>query len=438
MEQQIRFCTSAGGVCIAYAVVHDGPRTVVYAAGFPSHLEVEWQRPSSRALLEALASGSTLIRYDLRGCGLSDADVSDFSLEALVGDLAAVVDASGAEDFVLLSMGMLGGPTAIAYAARQPEKVAHLVLCSAFACGERLADADKRAAVIGYTERLGFPVMDFMEGTDEKTSLDRTGREVVHLAPVSLQAALLRTMYACDVTPLLPRLTMPVTVLHGRNDRLIPFAEGRALAAALPRAEFVPIEGNTGSALTERDSTVPAIRRALSMAPSRGPAHASMCTVLFTDIESSTQTTQRLGDAAAQELVRAHNAIVREALDRHGGQEIKHTGDGIMASFGSASAAVECASEVQRAATARPGLPRVRIGLNAGEPIAEEGDLFGTTVQLARRICDAADPGDVLVSDVVRQLAAGKGFLFADAGYAALKGFDEPVRVFSLRWQTEP
>jgi class 3 adenylate cyclase len=136
---------------------------------------------------------------------------------------------------------------------------------------------------------------------------------------------------------------------------------------------------------------------------------------MFTDIEGSTSLTQRLGDEGAQKLLRDHDETVRRALDSYNGKEIKHTGDGIMASFFSASRAVGCALQIQKTFSARnianpEDTVKIRIGLNAGEPIAEDDDLFGTSVQLARRLCDRAQPGRVLVSDVVRQLVAGKGF----------------------------
>jgi len=157
-----------------------------------------------------------------------------------------------------------------------------------------------------------------------------------------------------------------------------------------------------------------------------------------------------LGDASTQKVRRAHNKIVREALEANGGTETKHTGDGIMASFASTSQAVACAVAMQKAfaglkTSAGEGVDRpegatdggihVRIGLNAGEPIAEERDLFGTAVDLAARIRDKAEPGEILVSDVVRQLVAGKGFLFNDRGEHALKGFEDPVRVYEVRWR---
>jgi adenylate cyclase len=157
---------------------------------------------------------------------------------------------------------------------------------------------------------------------------------------------------------------------------------------------------------------------------------------------SSTALTRRLGDAKAQDVRRSHNTIVREALKAHDGVEIKHTGDGIMASFATASSAIESAIAIQRGVEAHkqahPDSPlAVYIGLNAGEPIAEERDLYGTSVDLASRMCEHAEPGQILASNVVRELAEGKGFLFADIGEVMPKGFENPVRVYEVRWREE-
>jgi adenylate cyclase len=164
-------------------------------------------------------------------------------------------------------------------------------------------------------------------------------------------------------------------------------------------------------------------------------------TILFTDIEGSTPLTQRLGDAEAQTVVRAHNRIVRDSLSASGGKEIKHTGDGLMVSFYSATQAVQCAIRIQQGvaeyAGSHPESPlRVRCGLNAGEPVAEGGDYFGTAVQLAARICELSQPGTIVVSGVVRDLTAGKRFLFADLGETVPRGFEDPVRLFEVRWES--
>ena len=180
--------------------------------------------------------------------------------------------------------------------------------------------------------------------------------------------------------------------------------------------------------------------RAAGSAEAPGAGHyGGLVVILFTDMQGSTPLTQRIGDAKAQELLRAHNAAIGDCLERHAGNRIKHTGDGIMASFASASAAIACAIDIQRAfllANAeRPDTPmRLRIGLNAGEPVAEDEDLFGTAVNAAARIAGRAQPGQILVSDVVRQLAAGKGFAFGDQGRVALKGFAERFRLYSVDW----
>lgn len=159
--------------------------------------------------------------------------------------------------------------------------------------------------------------------------------------------------------------------------------------------------------------------------------------ILFTDIVGSTELTQRLGDEAAMGIIEAHDAIVRAALAATGGREVKHTGDGMMASFVSAAAAVRCACQIQRALMeqkdARAGSQfSVRIGIAAGEPVEQRNDLFGSTVQLAARLCSEAKPGQILVSNVIGELCIGKVMRFSDAGEMKLKGFEAPVRTLAV------
>ena len=163
-------------------------------------------------------------------------------------------------------------------------------------------------------------------------------------------------------------------------------------------------------------------------------------TILFTDIVESTFFTQTLGDEAGMALLGVHDTVVRNALSALGGREVKHTGDGIMASFLSAAGAVKCASRVQselakHAAEANGQHPiRVRIGVAAGEPVEQNSDLFGSTVQLASRLCSQASPEQILVTNAVAELCLGKGLRFADVGEIALKGFDRPVRAHAVEW----
>ena len=174
--------------------------------------------------------------------------------------------------------------------------------------------------------------------------------------------------------------------------------------------------------------------------PTGGEKKSSIMTVMFTDMVGSTDLTQARGDVAAQEIVRKHNAIVRTALTQFAGHEVKHTGDGIMASFASAANAVDATIQIQRQVAThnekQPNLPlHLRIGLNSGEPIQEEDDLFGSTVQLAARVCAATDSDQTLCTQVVKDLAGSKALAFSDGGVHALKGFRDKFQLWEVSWR---
>jgi class 3 adenylate cyclase len=254
------------------------------------------------------------------------------------------------------------------------------------------------------------------------------------------QEAALRIMDSLrdvDVSALLPEIGVPTLVLQHSD---VPFPDvdmARRIAAAVPDASLHVLEGNYGTEMAAERGPIAQFLGASDPIP----RSRSLMTLLFTDIHESTRLTQRVGDAVAQDFVRTHNTVVREALATHAGREVKHTGDGIMAAFGSAAAALECSIAIQTALARHNDSSRqpvrVRIGLNAGEPLAEEDDLFGTAVQLAARVCAFAEPDQIVASDVVRQLVAGKEFMFADIGPVPLRGFDEPTRLFELHWQPD-
>ena len=176
--------------------------------------------------------------------------------------------------------------------------------------------------------------------------------------------------------------------------------------------------------------------------PGGGPSERDpgIRTVLFTDIVDSTILTQSLGDKEAMALLGVHDTIVRDALSASGGREIKHTGDGIMASFVSAAAAVRCAIKIQRELDKHAGANpkrclKVRVGAAVGEPVEQHNDLFGSTVQLAARLCAHAQPEQILVSNAIAELCLGKGLLFEDVGEVTLKGFGSPVRAHVAAWR---
>jgi class 3 adenylate cyclase len=266
--------------------------------------------------------------------------------------------------------------------------------------------------------------------------------------PEVLQAAY-RAIEQVDVAALLPQVRAPTLVLQRRQVRVPDLGIARGLASRIPDARLVLLEGGSAAPyLGDTEAVLQAIDEFLGEGeePARGaepPAAGAFRTVLFTDVEGSTALTQRLGDAKGRAVLREHERIVREALKAHGGAEVKSLGDGFMASFSSATRALECAIAMQRAfaeynaGVGAQGLAplHMRIGLNAGEPIAEDEDLFGTAVILAARIAAKAEGGEILASDVVRQLVAGKGFLFSDRGDVVLRGFEDPVRLYDVRWE---
>lgn len=253
MKQQIRFCRAPDDVRIAYATVGDGP-PLVKAANYLTHLEHDFNGPVWRHWLRELARHHTLIRYDERGCGLSDWDVTDFSIDAWVQDLEAVVDAVGLERFPLLGISQ-GAAVSVAYAVKHPEKVTHLILYGGYARGrfnrDLTAEEKLQAETMIDVIRVGwgkenpafrqlFTTMMMPEGTEAQMDwLNELAR--ISATPENA-AAMERAFYQIDVTDLAPRVTTPTLVLHSRDDAGIPFEEGRLLATLIPDARFIPLD----------------------------------------------------------------------------------------------------------------------------------------------------------------------------------------------------
>ncbi len=448
MEPRIQYAKTEDGVSIAFWTLGEG-KPLLYMPPPFTHIQLEWQFPEVRRWYENLAQRRKLIRFDTRGFGLSQREVPGISLDSLVLDLEAVVGRLQIERFALLGY-MHSGPVAIAYAARRPERVSHLILWSAYAEPTEWTASPQLQASRGlidkdwatYTETVAHIVMGWSQGEPARRYAELIRESTT---PDQLQAGI-RTTLELDVRALLPEVKTPTLVLHRQQVPFPAMSTASGLAAGIPDARLAVLEGESlAPYLGDSASVLRAIDEFLSEGEEEAagaPTPGGMVTILFTDMEGSTALAQRLGDAAAQNVRRTHNEIVRSALGEHAGREIKHTGDGIMASFTTASAALACAVAIQQGVAAhvaeQPDSPLgVYIGLNAGEPIAEDDDLFGTSVDLARRICDHAEPGQILASNVVRELAEGKGFLFGDIGDVVPKGFEQPVRLYEVRWRDE-
>jgi class 3 adenylate cyclase/pimeloyl-ACP methyl ester carboxylesterase len=445
MEPRIRYAKTTDGVSIAFSTLGEGMPFVQMPFPF-SHLHLGWEIPEFRSWDERLAKNRQLVDYDARGSGLSDRDVTDISLDARVRDLEAVVDRLGLERFALFAP-VLSGPVGIAYAVRRPERVSHLILWNSAARRADITSGPEVQALLQlvnadwkmFTETLAHVAFGWSAGEPAR-------RYAAVIRESITQEGLLAALAAPDVdmTELLPQVRSPTLVLHRRETPFPSVDTARGLASRIPNARLALLPGGAGAPhIGDSEAVHSAIDEFLdegaeAETEAEGLSADIVHTILFTDVEGSTALTQRLGDAKARELLREHERIVREALKTHGGSEVKTMGDGFMASFSSATKALECAIAMQRAFAEHNESAEepieVRVGLNAGEPIAEDEDLFGTAVNLAARICAHAEAGQILAPVVVRELAAGKQFLLADLGETELRGFEDPVRLFEVRW----
>jgi class 3 adenylate cyclase len=451
VQPPIRFVTTGDGVDIACCASGSGP-PLLLVRGWISDLEAMWADDAFRSFFEPLTNHRTLVRFDARGNGLSERAPEDLSLDALLADVDAVVEGLGLEQVTLLGS-VYGSAVAAAWTARHPERVDRLVLDTPFARGTDLGTPDALERILTMismagTESAAWAPLTHLTSPDLMGShRQRIARNRRAISP-EVAGALFRMAFALDITSDLAAIRAPTLVLHRRKAVAVPLAAGRRVAALVPGARFVALSGSSANLWEDDVATVfDVLGEFLGLpAPVVAPARhvpAPTRAVLFTDLEGSTALTSALGDRAAQELLHEHDQLVRTLLDAWGGREVKHTGDGIMASFPSVSGALSAAVGVQQAISERnAGSPQtplaVRVGINAGEPIEEGDDLYGTVVQLAARLCAAAEPGQVLVSNVVRELVAGKGFRFDDLGEAVLKGFPDPVHRHALRQSWRP
>jgi len=365
-EPRIQYTKTSDGVNIAYFTVGQGPPLIMVPPIPYSHLELEWADRGHRAWDERLARGKTLVRYDNRGSGLSDREIESFDLDGLVLDIEAVVDRLGLDKIAVFGMSQ-GGSAAIAFAAKHPERVTHLVLWLPFDA-ETPLNRGPYDALKGtrdwdlFTQTIAHAMLAGWDEGDYARSYGRLMREAVDPEPVLSG----KRSGVFPVAHLLSSVVCPTMVLHRREATLPPLQSGKRIAGGIPNAELVVLEGGVpmpwvgdmeGIARTVdrflgiRDEPAPA-------ASAAAPATSSgtLATILFTDVEGSTALTDRLGDAAAREVLREHERITREALKTHGGSEVKTMGDGFMASFGSATKALECAIAIQKAFDA-PGTP---------------------------------------------------------------------------------
>ena len=446
IEHDLGYYTRPDGVTIAYGTAGSGPPLIV-VPGWTTHVSWWWREPAT-LLVEPLTRHFRLVVYDKHGHGLSDRDRTEFTLEAERYDVEALADHLGLEKFDLFGLSE-GGAVAMSYAAHHPERVRKLALYSTFANGPAVASADFQAslaAIVRASWGVGSKVIADMlvpgSSAEEQEEFAASQREG---ASAEVAARTLEMLYSWDLRPELPRVSAPTIVIHRRDSRAFPPRHGRDIAAGIPDCRAVIVDGVTHFPPRPGDpNTIDVVNEILGFLGDGARVEsvreqASIQTIVFTDVESSTELTDRLGDEAARQVLRVHERLTREALSAHGGTEVKTMGDGFMVSFSSASAALDAAIDLQRAIARElnddDNAIRVRVGINSGEPIAEDDDLYGTAVIKAARIMAQADGGQILVSGLVRELVAGRDFPFTTRGRVELKGFEEPVLLHELHWE---
>jgi class 3 adenylate cyclase len=427
MPPETRYAKS-GDINIAYQVVGGGPLDLVLVPAFVSHLDLDWEEPRYAHFLRRLASFSRLIRFDKRGTGLSDRPGGLPDLETRMDDVRAVLDTVGSERAALLGYSE-GGPMCILFAATYPERTSALVLYGTYAkrrdpdddypwaatWEERQAYADQVEREWGTEADLG----TMAPNADDAMVRWWRARARASASPGAAKALILMNSQI-DVRGVLSSLRVPTLVLHRRGDHDSRLDEGSYIAEHIPGARFVELEGEDHVPSIDSDQILDEVEEFLTGAR-RGPEpDRVLATVLFTDIVGSTERASELGDRRWRELLERHQAVVRRELERFWGREIDTAGDGFLATFDGPARAVRCARAIGNGVR---GLGiEVRAGLHTGECEVLGDKVAGVAVHTGARVAGAAGPGEVLVSNTVRDLVAGSGIQFEDRGEHELKG----------------
>jgi class 3 adenylate cyclase len=440
---EIRY-TQSGDVSIAYAINGEGPIDVVFVHGYISNLEVEWEDPGHVAFFRKLGSAVRVIRFDRRGAGLSDRARDVPTLETRMDDLRAVMDAARSPRAVLVAT-FEATAMVMLFAATYPERVAGLCLFYPLAKGvwapdypfaptdedyrfefeeirTRWGHADHAKA---FARRAAPTLADDPEFQTWAMRMFRQG------ASPGAALALRRMVMSVDVRDVLPSIHVPTLIVHTRAEH----EESDYVAERIPGARRLELNGRERVFWLAQgfpDSIVEFARTTWG----EPEPETLLATVLFTDIVGSTAKAAELGDRSWRDLVARHHSLVRAQLDRYRGRELDTAGDGFFAIFDGPIRAIRCAVAV-RTMVRELGL-EIRAGLHTGECQLIGEKPSGIAVNIGARVAAEAQPGDVLVSQTVKDLVAGSGIGFEDRGAAALKGVPGEWRLYAVVDDAEP
>jgi pimeloyl-ACP methyl ester carboxylesterase len=446
MGPETRYLLTADGVHIGYQVVGGGPVDLVYQSGWVSNVDLWWDMPGSGDFLRQLSRRGRLILFDRRGSGVSDrpSTVDALSLELAVDDTLAILDEIGSKRAILI--GFEDGSVVNALlAASHPERVSGLIMYAPWVAYWRDDDYPWGYSSVDAAESIEWT--DRHWGTDafarwnlediipaEQLTAEFIGRWSRYwrlcVSPAGA-VAIERMQQGVDVRSILPTIRVPTLVMHREGDAHM-YQGGAWIAsripgarfARLPGAEHPPFLGDTRSLLAELDRFVAGLRA------EEADLDRVLATVLFVDLVASTDLVAAGGDAAWRATLEQYRDLVRGLLARFRGIEVDSVGDGLFATFDGPARAVRCATAI---VTSVPALGlEARAGCHAGEVATVDGRAGGIAVHIGARVGTIAGPGEVLVSSTVKDLAAGSGLSFEDAGEHELKGVPDRWRLYRV------
>lgn len=433
---ETRYARAPDGTFIAYRVAGEGELDVLWVPPWLSHVEIDWEWPASESFLARLSRLGRVVVFDKRGTGLSDRPSGVPDLETRASDALAVLDAVGSSRALLFGEGLDGTALCTFLASSQPERVRAIALISPAATAARADDYPWGQTVAELeAERLEIPLgwgredhqqrlieinfgPDLLSYADDPAFLRFEARWQRYTASPGAAVEFDRVWASTDVRAVLDSVRVPALVLLRES---WPQPEvARYVAERMPSATLEVVPGRTSVMLEDSRPVVEAIGRFLDGLAPPDEVDVVLRAVLFTDIQASTERAAMLGDRAWKDLVEQHHATVRAALDRYAGVEVDTAGDGFFATFEGPARAVRCGQEIISQAG---GLGiAVRAGVHTGEYRLIDGKPGGLAVVIGARIAALASPGEVLVSQTVKDLTAGSGLEFEPRGSHRLKG----------------
>lgn len=432
--------TDCDGLSVAYQVWGDGLKNIVLVPGMISHLEAALDESGYQKWMKALSSLGRVAVFDKRGNGMSDRIEGAPTIDERVLDIEAVMDAAGMETATLIGVSE-GCCLACVYAAIMPARVESIILCGGYARGRLargLVDEETLAqAVQEFRENWGkpggmHPFSGFGPAADDLEGQKAFARMQRMSATPNTVAELFELAARIDVRALLPSVNKPTLVLHREEE--VPNGSDAAsdFVDMIPEVTYKPLPGHQHLPWDgEVDGYVAPIAEFITGA-AYVPQNRSrvLATVLFTDLVESTAFQTRIGDDAWRELMNRHDRICSHLISGHNGRLIKFTGDGLLATFNSPTNALACSFALRNALEAIE--LTARFGLHSGEIEERSNDISGLGVVIAARIMALATEGQILSSELIRQLTMGAPFQFIDSGEYALKGVPETWRLYQV------